>query len=339
MNYKYFFLTLFLLSLSCARVPTLNLKEQRFGITPNHIIWIHIAGLSEEQLSLIKFDPENVSKKSVFESASCIGRMWSYNLESLRPRPLESFLSQAMGKKDVTRACSSSKTLAFWGRLKDLGYKTALLESDGKKENSLSGLNACQEKQEFLKGVTQFQMSSRGKENADYFHFEKLKTELEEGKIYYDRSCQKGTCFSSLLSNAKPLYEKFRKEKKKSVFIVKDHSLYKALLGQKTKQIKKVLFDLENLVEYFTRVHPESQRALVLVTSGAERKIEFPAQGKNWKISKRKTLLFKRESLLSSAWSWGARSENFCGLYEEDEILKRILWTPEATTLDLRKAF
>ena len=86
---------------------------------------------------------------------------------------------------------------------------------------------------------------------------------------------------------------------------------------------------LEELYFYFNTKFKRDP--LILVTSSAVRNIELPYAGRDWKSfeKKGKKVLYQRNSLMSYAMASGAGAENFCGIFEESEILKRIIWRPE----------
>jgi hypothetical protein len=341
MQFKFKLLIILAISCSCARMATLNKKSHNFSETPNHIIWIQVAGLSEEHLAFTKFNPQNISKKSILEDASCIGKAWSYNLSTLRPKALQGFMSQITGSKNITGGCEDLKQAAIWEFFAKGGYASALLESDGDKQSSLSNLLACEGAKEYFKDVSLTLMSPMGVVEGEFYHFENNQFNPKNGKLYFDKSCQKGNCFSSLHTNAKHIYKNFLIEKTKTVFIVKDHSFQTALLKQDRAKMIETLENLEDMIRYFMSYHGTSEKSLLLISGTGSRNVEMPEQGPEWgKLLDKKTdLLYKRNSLLTPIWAMGSRAENFCGFYEEDEIFERVFWSSDNTTLDLSRLF
>ena len=65
---------------------------------------------------------------------------------------------------------------------------------------------------------------------------------------------------------------------------------------------------------------------LVLVSSAKSVAVDFPRSGPEWqKYEKRgKYLVSRRSKLLSTLYATGARAENFCGIYDQSQILSRI---------------
>ena len=55
--------------------------------------------------------------------------------------------------------------------------------------------------------------------------------------------------------------------------------------------------------------------------------IDFPKSGKEWKQfeNREKYAAIRNNSLMSTVMAIGARSENFCGIYDESEVMSRIL--------------
>jgi len=66
-----------------------------------------------------------------------------------------------------------------------------------------------------------------------------------------------------------------------------------------------------------------------LLSSAASYGLEFPNQGKDWiKFEKSgENVLYKKQSLLSPLFAHGAQAQNMCGIYEESEVAKRLIWT------------
>jgi hypothetical protein len=84
--------------IGCSQVASLNLKKHQFGIQPTRIIWFQVAGLEEEQIAMLRFQDAG-SRKTSFESSTCVGKTWNYNLYDLRTSSSSTFLSQITGKK------------------------------------------------------------------------------------------------------------------------------------------------------------------------------------------------------------------------------------------------
>ena len=75
---------------------------------------------------------------------------------------------------------------------------------------------------------------------------------------------------------------------------------------------------------------------LILITGAESLNIELPKEGKEWAEFERsgKYVLYKNSSLMSPVMASGPMAENFCGLFDESEMLKRVLHHPEQKHLD-----
>ena len=87
-----FFCLVVLIFQGCSRVRTLNLKKHEYSRIPQKIIWIQVAGLRPEHLSMIKFARGEGEKRLSIEKSNCVGTLWNYNLFDLRPKAKEGFL-------------------------------------------------------------------------------------------------------------------------------------------------------------------------------------------------------------------------------------------------------
>src|SRR5690606_23978229 len=117
-----------LLITSCAQVTSLNLKKHQFGQLPTKIVWIQIAGLSEEQLALLKFSATSSDYATNMGRSLCIGKAWDYDLYRLRPNAKLGFLSQLTGKKNIKNSCEDYEQKAIWNYLRPSGFKAGVFE-------------------------------------------------------------------------------------------------------------------------------------------------------------------------------------------------------------------
>ena len=86
-----------------------------------------------------------------------------------------------------------------------------------------------------------------------------------------------------------------------------------------------------------TYVNSLNRKDVLVVITGAESlNIEFPKEGKEWADFERmgKNVIYKNSSLMAPVLATGPMSENFCGLFDESEMLKRILYRPERKQFD-----
>lgn len=92
-------------------------------------------------------------------------------------------------------------------------------------------------------------------------------------------------------------------------------------------EIDKILANIKKL---------KSSGYLILVTGAETMPIEFPKKGKEWSDfeSSGKNIFYHNSSLLSPVLAKGSMSENFCGIFEESEMLKRVVYRPEGKKFD-----
>jgi hypothetical protein len=319
-------LCLFLLS-SCARMESLNLRYHSYGKAPSKIVWFQFPGLTEEHLAMLRFSALDSVKLTSFEEASCVGKMWNYNLYNLRPNPSDGLLSQMVGSLNVQGNCEDFKQKPVWRYLQGLGVVTTILEAPMSPSMSVEKAWQCPETKDFTAQVSLWRMAPIPQKESPTFHYQD-KEVVWEDKIIYDRSCQGASCFASITNNAFYLYGKLQKKSTKFIMIVRDFSYAEALAQKNITQAHEILAEWEKMFAYFQSEARQSEDMLVLITSSAPQSFEFPASGKEWEQfeKKGKNIIYHRPGLISSAWATGASAENFCGIYNEAEILERLLW-------------
>lgn len=304
-------------------MQTLNLTPHSFSGKPKNIVWLQIAGFQEEHLAMIRFSSPQSAITS-FEDVHCSGKAWNYNLYGLRPKAPSGFLSQIVGSKNITGTCEDFSRKPLWGFLNQSSHKVGIFEIDPG-SGSLSNANSCLGKGRFLSNTTLWKMEKGGKE--DLFHYLGTK-KFEKNKVYYDKSCLKGNCFATLYDNVKSIWNRFKKDQGQSIFIIRDFSFLSALKSRNVPRAREILVELEKALKFMKDEHQRSNDTLFLVTSSESQNIELPRKGDEWFEfeTKGKKVLFRNTSLLSPVLAKGPGSENFCGIYEEYEILKRVFW-------------
>lgn len=323
------------LLLSCSRVQTLNLKTHDYSDRPKNIIWFQVAGLQEEHLAMIKFSVSKGHQAASFEKMSCMGKAWNYNLYGLRPSAGEGFLSQIVGSKNITGTCRDFSQKPFWKYVNEAGYKVGIFESLAGKR-SLSYSKDCAEGRGFLGQSTLWKMEHS--DSNKLFHY--LGNEkFNKDEVYYDKSCKKGTCFATIFDNIKSIWTRFKKEPGLSIFIVRDFSYLKALKSKNISKAREVLLELDKSIGYLFKEMKRDNQTLFLVTSSGPLNFEMPKEGKEWFEFERsgKHVLFRNTSLLSPVMSYGAGAENFCGIFEESEMVNRIFWSTNKKAWNILK--
>ncbi len=306
---------------SCSHYGSINLQTHEFISAPEKIIWYHIPGLSEEHISLLKFFYKDSSIQTSFEQTTCYGKTWSYNLYDVRPSARESFLSQVVGTKNVKNSCEIYSFKPIWSYLSDLNFKTGILEKS-REEDSLEQALQCGSKS-FLDQTVLWKMT---KSSGKQFHYQE-KNDFQKGEVYYDKACQSGECFNTLLNNIKGLLGTYFSNAANQFLLVKDSSLLESLENKDIKKMRDSLLEAEKVFEYLLDLQKKNPEILVLVTTSRSIPVELPDKGESWKdIARDKNkLIYKKPSVLSPLWASGTRAENFCGIYEEAEILRRTL--------------
>ena len=81
------------------------------------------------------------------------------------------------------------------------------------------------------------------------------------------------------------------------------------------------------LYSFFLSEMKDDKEMLVILSGSGPLNLEFPESGKKWFQFEKsgKNVVFRRESLMSPIIATGASSENFCGIYHEAGIFKRLL--------------
>ena len=330
-NYNFKILFIIVLIFGCAKVETINLKTHHFNKSPDNIIWFQIAGLDEEHLAMLRFNLKDDLEKTSFENSTCIGKTWSYNLYSLRPGPRNSFQSQLASHKNIKGSCKDFSERPFWKKIDDERYQVGIFESGASKKQSFVQYSTCEENN-FSKDFIVWSMSPPPKKSERLLFSSR---EYQRGNTYFDSSCKnKSICYSSIQNNIQNIWMKFSKTKGRKIFIIRDYSYYNFLMKRDILSARETLAKLEKIHKDFKNTFKNS---LILVSSGAPRKFEFPSQGRDWANFEKtgKKVLYRRDSLLSPVFADGNTAENFCGIYNESELGQRVFWSPRVEKLKI----
>ena len=312
---------------SCARLETLNLIDHKYGVSPKRIIWFQIPGLNEDHISILRFNSSLADKRTAFENFSCLGKIWGYNLYDLRPSAASGLLAQMVGKENITKTCNDFDHSPIWNYLATLGYKTGILESGTHDSESLDYTLTCKDKASiFLDQAIFFRMAPAKSSDKTLFHFQDREF-FDKNKIYYDRTCQKGSCFASLEGNLESILSRFKIERGRYLFIVRDFTYLNALKKREIQKARTTLNELEQIITKFLEIQKSDSEMLLLITSSESIGVDFPKAGTEWAGFEKKgdNLGYKSSLLMSPVLAKGAGAENFCGIYKESEILERLL--------------
>ncbi len=298
--------------LACTRLQTINLKPHNYSQSPNKIIWIQLAGFTDQHLPLLRFDNPDMDYRTQFETFDCIGKMWNFNLFELRPQAGTSFLSQINGSKNIKNICEDFTKLPVWNFLSEEGYNTTILENGASASETLERILTCGESVKYgMKNIQYVRMGPEQKNGVTSFHFQDPQN-ITPG-LYYDKSCQKGICYSSFFNNAKKLISSFGSGNTRHFYLLREFSYQKSLKKKDISQTKEILQDIEKLLAWVDSLKRDD---ILILVSGAEGiELDFPKEGKEWAEYEKtsKNLNIRNATLLSSIFAKGPMSENFCG--------------------------
>jgi hypothetical protein len=335
-NYRKF-ICLFLLGLfGCAQMTSLGLKKHQFGVQPSKIIWLQIAGLEEQHLAMLKFSAPSVEQKTEFENFLCLGKMWNFNLYNLRKKSFNGFKTQVTGSKNIKGKCEDYEQKPIWDYLLKSGYKTGYFESHANKTTSLFSESKCEQKKKYISGVTSFVSSPylKSKVKSEKFHASE-EVAFKGTKTYFDRSCDTKGCFTTLQENVLSTFKRFSKNKNYYLYMLRDYSFENSMRAKKFKSAKRILLEFNSLIKLLKKEVDLSDTLIVLSSTSAVA-IDFPRAGRKWKQfeTNNKYAPLRNDLLLSPVMASGARAENFCGIYDESELLSRILSSPKQQGLE-----
>lgn len=326
-----FFLSVFLLFsfLGCTRLQTINLKPHLYSERPSNIIWIQIAGFTDQQIPLLRFNNPDANAHTEFESVDCLGKMWSFNLFDLRPTASQGFLSQLTGSKNIKGSCDDLTRQPIWSSLSELGYRSAILENGVSETESLEKFLTCGENQKnYMKGISFIRMGPEQKVGVPSFHYQDT-SNLPISGLAYDKSCQGGKCYSSFLNNSKKILNNINDVGNKHFYLLREFAYLRALKEKDLGTAKNILKDINQLMLWIESQNRNDVLVIITGTEGLE--IDFPKEGKEWSefVRKGKNLNIKNSTLLSTVFAKGPMAENFCGLFDEADMPIRILYKPE----------
>lgn len=329
------FFLLLLLSVSCAQVTSLNMRKHQFGIVPTKVIWFQIAGFEEDHIGMLRFQ-QSGDRKTAFEETTCVGKAWNYNLYQLKPKAESSFMSQITGKKNIKLTCEDTQLKPVWSLIRNNGYQTGIIETGATPKQSLVNLAACGESGLLFLSNLNFWLRQAAPKEGNTYHFTE-KIPLEPNKFFYDRSCSDKSCQTSLLENFRGIYREFSKVSGKHILIIRDFSYLRAIENKDFVRAREILADIEKtygMAISFT----QDNDYLVLLTTGDSKLLDMPDQGKAWFDFEKSgaNVSMKRSKSTNLILASGSRAENFCGMYEEDEILERMLSGSKQQGLELK---
>lgn len=329
--------TLFFISLiGCAQVTSLNLKKHQFGKLPVKIVWLQFAGLTEEHLAMLKYSYPTVDVKTSFENSLCVGKTWAYDLYNIRPDASSGFMSQMTGKKNIKNSCEDYALRPIWSYMLPKGYKVGIFEGESTKKQSLLESRASCQNSDFLKDTHFWKMDKKPPMDSKVFHVEAVPN-FYANDVYYDKSCMSGECFTTLANNVTKVFESFSRNTNNYLYIVRNFKYAQKVRSGKVAEAKDELGQLNKIVGYFQGIANKRNDFLLLVTSAQPFHAEFPTEGKKWGAYEKSGKYFnaKKSNLMGTVLVSGARAENFCGIYDQSDILPRIFSGAKQQGLEL----
>ncbi len=307
---------------SCTQTATVGLKKFSPHAQPTRFVWFQIAGLSTEQLTLLKLMKREREQSNFFESAICFGEIWGYGLLKLRPSLEEHLYSQVSGGKLLQNRCEGGSSNAIWNYFSQAGYKTGIFENlPGR--YSLIHQERCVKNSRTTLWLRDFnKLTTKGRALEDYLPG--ADKDWKEGEQYFDQTCRSEKCTSNLSENFSKIYQKFFLNRKNSFLLFRDFSLYWAILAADYPLMIQRLEELTKFLNLLAAI--ESNETLLIVTGVNPMGPKLPNYGDEWlKVFQKKNISHKtQQHMLAPVFSHGPRAENFCGLYGESEILERM---------------
>jgi len=285
---------------------------------------------------MLRFSSPTAIERTALEGSMCTGQAWAFNLYELRPVARDSMLSQVTGKKNITGSCDDFNQKPIWNYLTTNAYRAGILEIDAREEESLINPK-CSNNKEFIKDTVFWTMRPQPQSGAEEY-VPSVPQKFNTSKIYWDKTCRMSGCGSALRASISSIYGQFERNVSKSIFIVRDFSYRHELERRNLNAAREILRDIDKAVESFYQLADARSDVLVVVSGAASIDIEFPFEGKDWqKFESKGSEAFPRRGELSiPIFASGARSENFCGFYEESQLFDRVLSGPKQQGLELK---
>lgn len=318
-----YLLSVAILIIGCAQVTSLNLRKHQFGRLPTQIVWIQVAGLAPEHTVLLKYSYPSRETKTAFENSLCIGNTWEYDLYNLRPTAHAGFMGQLTGKKNIKNSCEDYQLKPIWSYLNKQGYSVGIFEGETDSQQSLLASNDCPDGNSFLQNTVFWKMSKP--KTKETFHANENK-KYRENTVYYDKSCANKECFSTLTRNIEETFKSFSRSSKNYLYLIRNFQYAKYLKQKDVAKAKAELGEINNVLAFFQKQAEKNIDMLIIVSSAESIALDFPRSGSDWQRYEKKGRLniTRKTKLLSTLYASGARAENFCGVYDQSEILARI---------------
>ncbi len=331
MQIKRLIFIIVLLTLSCARQKTINLLDHDYNNYPAKIIILQVPGLHENHFNTIRFKSD-VSARSVnVDKMNCFGKMWSYNLVTMKADLTQGIVSQISGDPGSKNQCDKYNRQPLWSPLARFDYKSAYLENA---RSLYDQANECNK--EFFKDVTVISSVSNSKETSEnLFHFQES-AKLTHAQRLIDKSCFSKNCFSSVEDNFTAVWKSMRNIKNRFIMIT-DYSLLNSIESGDENGFFESMRNLNEMVGKIIREIVEVEKDTLFVLSSTNSYQVSWRRDINWdKFSIKRNLT---RTLSNPVWAKGAMSENFCGTFKEHDFQKRVFWRSEKIEIPFKDFF
>jgi hypothetical protein len=319
--------------LACSQVNRIGLKRHSFSAQPRKIIWLQVDGFDLSHLGLFQFSELGKTNRSELEDFLCLGKAWEFNLNTIAPTAQVSMANQLQGSVSLAKGCSQFENLPYWSSLNQEKNFEVLFVQEGAAGFSLEALNKCEKKQNWFNGITQIDRELNP-EGAKYHPSQS--TVLSRGGLYVDQSCQQESgCFTELSQVVDSIRNTLFKNTSKFVIHIQDFSYAKHLKSKNYKEVVRKLEDYANIKKSLEQNYKEEE-LLFLITGSKSMSILFPESGGFWKdFYQKKISLPNYPSGSIPVLATGARAENFCGIFHQEDLLKRMFFFERKTKLGL----
>lgn len=331
---KMIILVLVFLAVGCAQKGYIGKTSHHWGRDVKRIIWIQVAGLSQNHFSMLKMGVKEINDLLGVEKMPVSGRLWNFNLFTLRPSAQESFWTQLSGQSNIKGKCSDYLIDQNWKK----GFeKIDIFENlPPYKNHPLS----CKKNLLLGDNVRWWISGKKMKGYNESFHFQRT---LPDGPgVYFDESCQNSNeCQAKLYDNSREIIKKNLKRVGSQILIIRDFSFQKALKSKKILKARNILAQIDSLLSFVDSKIAGDSEALMLLTSAEVLEVEMPNDGREWEEYEKKgnNVLFHKSNVQSFIMAKGAGAERFSGIMMENEIHARLKWNPRKSERNINDIF
>jgi hypothetical protein len=330
-HFKKLIFALLVAFVGCSQKQAINLQTHEFRSFPLQIVFLNLEGLEFEHLGLLKLSSKDVRSKLAFEEMLCIGETWNSSLTTLRSPPRQSFFQMMTSVKSDVDNCLDDERKPIWEFQEFRGHRAGLYEVGVLPQDSFHALTFCKSGKRVTENVTFLSGREEKKENGfEPFHFQTTKTLALHARLF-DQSCRKtGDCYARPSDNFLRFIELINENRKRSINVYQDQRYFTALEKKDMSTAREVLVEWEFMLSELMNMAKKNSKMLIVIASGGGFHLHLPNQGKSWEEFEKKGINISRlnPKVTGQVFSFGARAENFCGVYHNSDIFYRFFWTP-----------